>query len=133
MKALSVRQPWAWLILFGGKDIENRDWRIAYRGPLLIHASKRMTREEYDDAAALAWRLGRVHLPLRDGLDRGAIIGQVEVVDCVERHDSPWFFGKYGFVLQHPQPYTPIPWPGFLGTFDVPEDLRAFLHPMEAS
>jgi len=39
MIALSVRQPWAWLLL-NGKDIENRDWYTKYRGPLAIHASK---------------------------------------------------------------------------------------------
>jgi hypothetical protein len=46
MKALSIRQPWAWLILNAGKDIENRDWLTRFRGPFLIHASKGMTRAE---------------------------------------------------------------------------------------
>lgn len=38
--ALSVRQPWAWAIISGGKTIENRSWTTPYRGPLLIHAGK---------------------------------------------------------------------------------------------
>mgnify|MGYP002359850962 FL=1 len=38
MKALSIRQPWAGLIIHGYKDIENRDWPTRYRGPLLVHA-----------------------------------------------------------------------------------------------
>lgn len=42
MKALSIRQPWAWLIANGYKDIENRSWRTNYRGPVLIHASAAM-------------------------------------------------------------------------------------------
>ncbi len=50
MKALSIRQPWAWLILHGGKDIENRDWATRFRGRVLIHASKGMTRDEWGDA-----------------------------------------------------------------------------------
>jgi hypothetical protein len=40
MKVLSIRQPWAFLIVNGHKNIENRDWLTAYRGPVLIHAGK---------------------------------------------------------------------------------------------
>ena len=42
MKAISVRNPWAWAIAHGGKRVENREWQYppTYRGPLLIHASK---------------------------------------------------------------------------------------------
>ena len=50
MKALSIRQPWAWLILHGGKDIENRDWATRFRGRVLIHASKGVTQDEWSDA-----------------------------------------------------------------------------------
>ena len=41
MKAVTVRQPWAWAIIYGQKDVENRTRNIAgsYRGPLLIHVS----------------------------------------------------------------------------------------------
>jgi len=49
MKAISIRQPWAWLIVNGYKDIENRSWPTKFRGRVLIHASKGMTRAEYDD------------------------------------------------------------------------------------
>ena len=41
MKALSVRQPWAHLIVTGIKRVENRFWETPYRGPLLIHAASR--------------------------------------------------------------------------------------------
>lgn len=47
IKALSIRQPWAWLILWAGKDIENRSRRFHFRGRFLIHASAGMTRNEY--------------------------------------------------------------------------------------
>ena len=40
MKAISIRQPWAWLIVNGYKDVENRTWYTSHRGPLLICASK---------------------------------------------------------------------------------------------
>ncbi|HHY88739.1 MAG TPA: ASCH domain-containing protein, partial [Chloroflexi bacterium] len=51
MKALSVRQPWAWLIAQGYKTVENRTWATNYRGPLLIHAGKKpdLTRSELDE------------------------------------------------------------------------------------
>ena len=45
MKALSIRQPWAWAIIHAGKDVENRPWGTRYRGPLLIHASKTLDQE----------------------------------------------------------------------------------------
>jgi hypothetical protein len=54
MKALSIRQPWAWLIVKGYKDIENRTWATKLRGRVFVHASKGMTRAEYEDAADLA-------------------------------------------------------------------------------
>jgi hypothetical protein len=40
MKALSVRQPWAWAIIYALKNVENRGWPIHYRGDILIHAAK---------------------------------------------------------------------------------------------
>ena len=50
MKAITVRQPWAWLLIQGTKDIENRDWPTNVRGQVAIHAAKGMTRFEYEDA-----------------------------------------------------------------------------------
>ena len=40
MKAISIKQPWAWLIISGYKTVENRKWYTAHRGDILIHASK---------------------------------------------------------------------------------------------
>ncbi len=105
MKAITIRQPWAWLI-FHGKDIENRDWPSHFRGPLAIHAAKGMTRGEYEDAVefvcnfdtALAARIPEMLM-----LKRGAIIGTVQMVACVEDSDSPWFMGKYGHIYQNPK------------------------------
>jgi len=50
MKALTIRQPWAWAIFHAGKDIENRDWPTRLRGRIAIHAAKGMTRDEYESA-----------------------------------------------------------------------------------
>lgn len=126
MRALSIRQPWAWLIINAGKDIENRDWKTSYRGQILIHASKGMTKDEYYDAAETAIEAGHVRpyppglrLPPFKELERGGIVGSVEIADCVEESDSPWFFGRYGFVLRDPQPMPFHPVRGQLGFFDV--------------
>lgn len=123
MKALSIRQPWAWLILHAGKDIENRDWYTALRGRVLIHAGKGMTREEYECAMDLAAHYSRPvnGLPSFKELERGGIVGSVEIVDCVNVSKSPWFFGRYGFVLRDPQPLLFTPYKGQLGFFDVPD------------
>lgn len=120
MKALSIRQPWAWCILHGKKPVENRTWATSYRGPILIHAAKGMTRVEYEEATDFAAILG-CHPPLAEEIQRGGIIGRAKLVDCVSRHASPWFFGPYGFVLAdvEPLPFTPLK--GALGLFDAPE------------
>ena len=120
MKALSIRQPWAWLILHGGKDIENRDWPTRVRGRVLIHAAKGMTRDEYDSAAIFAFgRIGTAKLPTMDALPRGGIVGSVDIVDCIQRSSSHWFVGRYGFVLRDPQvlPFQPLR--GALGFFEA--------------
>jgi hypothetical protein len=117
MKALSIRQPWAWLIVNGHKDIENRQWLTHYRGPLLIHASKGMTRAEYDFASEHALSATGITLPLFDELERGGIVGRVDLVDCVNQYPSPWFFGEFGFVLKNAKPLPFHPCKGALGFF----------------
>jgi len=128
MKALSIRQPWAWLILNAGKDIENRDWCTWFRGCVLIHASKGMTRAEYEEALHTAHMVSRsrpfisgLKLPEFSDLHRGGIVGWAEITDCVVKSDSPWFFGRYGFVLRNPRQLTFMPYKGALGLFDVPQ------------
>lgn len=131
MKALSIRQPWAWLILHAGKDIENRDWATHIRGPVLIHAGKGMTRDEYEEGHETymdaIWERfgggppeGLPELPDFAELQRGGIVGQATIVDCVRESRSPWFFGKFGFVLRDAKPLPFRPWPGQLGFFEVP-------------
>jgi ASCH domain len=51
---LTVRQPWAWAIIHGGKDVENRSWRTKYRGPLLIHAGSAFEPDGYETVMQLA-------------------------------------------------------------------------------
>lgn len=122
MKALSIRQPWAWLILHG-KDIENRKWNTHYRGPILIHAAKGMTFGEYQMTKHFAEQRG-VLLPPKAQLELGGIIGMADIVDCVTHHSSHWFEGPRGLVLtnQRPLPFTPCA--GALGLFEVPFNIE---------
>jgi len=125
MKALSIRQPWAWLIVHGGKDIENRNWPTKFRGDFLIHAAKGMTKEEYASAKDYAFSaFGGCELqnfPSFDALERGGIIGVANIIDCVSSSRSPWFMGDYGFVLRDARPVPFIQMRGQLGFFEVPE------------
>jgi len=122
LKTLSVRQPWAWALIHAGKDVENRsvgalrhmNLRAGHR--LAIHASKGMTREEYEEGADFMRGLGVVCPAARD-LVRGAIIGSVEIVGVVKRSDSPWFFGPRAILVCDPHPCEPIPCRGALGLF----------------
>ena len=124
--ALSIRQPWASLILLAGKDIENRTWETRVRGPILIHAAKGMTKREYIEARSFASFATCILAPVRldvlelAHLPRGGIIGSVNLVDCVYQSDSPWFQGPYGFALRDPKPLPFVPVKGQLGFFDVP-------------
>ncbi len=127
MKALSVRQPWAWL-LFHGKPVENRSWRLNYRGPLAIHAACGMTAKEYAEARDfVAYSVGLDMARLIPGpaeLVRGAILGTVLMTDCVMRHHSPFFVGDYGYVFtQQRQLPVPVPCKGGLGLWEVPEEI----------
>ena len=126
-KALSIRQPWAWLIVQGLKDIENRSWATKHRGPTLIHAAKGMTRQEYEDAADFAYfGCGIQQMPTFEQMQRGGIVGLAEITACVppERRTSRWHMeGCHGFALRGAQalPFTPLA--GRLGFFDVPADV----------
>ena len=134
--ALSIRQPWAWAIVRAGKDIENRSWPTKVRGRILIHAAQKMTDEDFDGCMDLldeiqptnlagsgtSARLGRRASALHStDARRGGIIGEVEIVDCVDRSASPWFFGPFGFVLRNARPLPFRPLKGRLGFFEVEE------------
>jgi hypothetical protein len=123
--ALSIRQPWAWAIIHANppKDIENRDWPTNFRGRFYVHASKGCTRNEYLEFidTAIGILPQNIHIPGIEQLQRGGIIGSVELTDCVLEHKSPWFIGKHGFVLSNPEPMEFVPYKGRLGFFDVPQ------------
>lgn len=145
MRAISIRQPWATLIVEFGKDIENRCWPTKYRGPLLIHAAKGMTTGEWEDAIEFARPILR-QLPksqieaasqaLRQAhLLRGGIVGFANLTNCADNSESPWFMGKFGFKLEKQTPLPFLACKGALSLFtvDVPDDYLAAIPGFKAS
>lgn len=118
MKSLSIRQPWAWAIIYGGKEVENRTWPTKFRGRFLVHASKSFDQKGYEWIANNENRLG-LQLPQIEEFRLGGIIGSIEIFDCVANHGSLWFFGPYGFVLRNPEPMRFKECKGKLGFFDL--------------
>jgi hypothetical protein len=107
LRALSVRQPWAWLIVNGYKDVENRNWKTRHRGPLLIHAGASRVRLRAEET----WVAERFGIRLPAEYDFGGIIGIVDLVDCCERTDSPWDDSEsFSWLLDKPRrlPYRPV-------------------------
>lgn len=106
MKAITIKQPWASLIVSGLKDIENRTWKTNFRGRVLIHAGKSVSKngwremnQKQIDVAANTNMIGAKF----DELPFGAILGSVEIVDCVQNHPSLWAEkGVWNWVLANP-------------------------------
>ena len=126
--ALSIRQPWASLIVHNLKHGENRNWGTNIRGPILIHAAKGMTKREHQEAMDFAFRIDPgislfEYLFEPDNLLRGGFIGSAHLVDCVRSSNSPWFQGPFFFRLCDNKAFPAegfIPYKGQLGFFDVP-------------
>jgi hypothetical protein len=123
LASLSVRQPWAFCLAAGWKDVENRSWRrpnpgLNFHGEFAIHASSGMTRDEYEGCAELCTDLG-FKCPAPADLQRGGIVGVARVVDIVRDHPtSRWFFGPIGLVIADARPVDFIAVGGRLGFFD---------------
>jgi len=115
MKALSIRQPWAWLIVHGYKEIENRIWKTAFRGRFIVQAGLKFDHKGYEDV----FNQFDIPLPPTSAFDLGGIVGAATLVDCVDQSTSPWFSGPYGFILQNPQPLPFLALRGQLGFFNT--------------
>lgn len=126
MKALSVKQPWASLIctprkdnpLLGIKDIENRTWKTHFRGKVFIHASAQYVKTK------IGWELltdeqfksldeDTFVKHLDKSFPVSAIIGEVDIIDCVVNHHSIWaektegkYIGDGVFVLNEKPIYN---------------------------
>lgn len=120
MKALTLRPTWAWFVVNGYKDIENRSWPTRQRGRIWIHASSsRVTRAEYEGFLSTCREQGIIDFPSREEFQTGGIVGSVEIVECVNNSSSLWFVGPYGFVLKNAQNTLFKPMKGKLGFFDI--------------
>lgn len=124
MKALSLRQPWAELILQGRKTIETRTWRTAHRGLFAIHAAWKV-----DGDAASLYGFDP------ESLVSGALVGTAEIVDMIEFDDESWAAlrdqhlvpdtaheGRVGWRLANVRRLVePIPLRGLPGLFPLDE------------
>lgn len=126
MKALSIKQPWAELILRGIKDVENRTWKTNHRGLLLIHTSKGLDADAMlalnnNEIPGIKWpdefKVGN--------LPKGAIVGVCKIHICSFSKHSQWHEdGLWGWYLKNIRRFDePIPYRGQLGLFDVPDDV----------
>lgn len=112
LKAISIQQPWAWFIANGWKDVENRSWITKFRGTVLIHASQKFDKEGFawmqEKLETFGFALAGAPFEPKD-YETGGIVGYADITDCVEKSDSPWFFGPKGFVLKNhgTLPFTP--------------------------
>lgn len=107
---LSIKQPYPHHIFHDGKDVENRDWPCRHRGWFLIHAGVSTSELDRTDADEMA-------------LPRGGIVGAARIVDCVQKMESSWFYGRYGFVLADARPIPLVKCRGQLGFFYPPPDV----------
>lgn len=117
MKALSIQQPWAWLIVNGHKNIENRDWPTKGRGRIYVHAGKKLDKEAIDFI-----KHQYPDIPLPETFDLGGIVGTVVVTGCITESSNRWFYGDYGFTLATPKTLPFRPYRGQLGFFEVAEE-----------
>lgn len=137
MRAVSIRQPWAWLAVNGHLDLLNMDWPTDYRGEFLIRAGGKIVKRDYRAAAALAREALQVEVPDVDdeaALPRGGIVGLAHVVRVSgpPRHmpvlRAMLSTGPHVWQLEaaQPLPFTPFnpPYRGAdLRWFDVPRAL----------
>jgi hypothetical protein len=130
--ALSIKQPWATLLLYGLKTIEVRSWPTARRGRVWIHAAR------ISDTHEAAWNLLPVELRKAARL-MGGLLGTCEITDCVtyssqkafaadrSRHlNGPdWFRPPvlYGFTMANPVPMPFRPYPGWVRFFPVKDQV----------
>jgi hypothetical protein len=120
-RALSIRQPWTWAILYAGKRVENRSWYTSFRGPIFIHAGLTVERVALE---TLRDDILAVPLP-RPPAVCGALLATATIIDCVPAssvsdEQECWAVGPWCIVLSDVLPLAaPIPHLGKLGLFLV--------------
>ena len=128
MKALSIRQPWAWLIVNGYKDVENRTWdcpsTFTLPQRIYVHTGAALVEKQAiaDVLRVLNFEQSETFMLGLGEMVFGAIVGEVTVNAWTDgwAAGSPWFEGPYGLILCNPIAYTkPIPYKGRLRLFEV--------------
>ena len=121
MKALTIKQPWAELIMAGLKDVENRSRRTSFRGRFAVHAGLRRADFEDLDLDVMPKKLRK---PIEEAWERhanpGRVLGTVELIDCIQTSASPWAIDDYWhWILADPRPYVrPVAAKGQLGLWE---------------
>lgn len=137
MKVLTIRQPWASLILEGVKDVENRRWSTSFRGTFAVHSSAARDRRDFEEAV-LAYRnyadcdltfAQNAVTEISGGFLNakcGVILGVVDLTASTRAVSSPWHIdGFYGFYLENPKWLeNPIKAKGSLGFWNANFDLN---------
>ena len=122
MKAITVKQPWAWAIAHGDKDIENRgnNLRCVPLGRIIaIHAGKGKDAEGFVSLCKTMAETGNLESVPAVEFTTG-IIGLARFGGNVVEHDSPYFTGPIGWVLDERNPLTkPLPINGKQGPWEL--------------
>lgn len=124
MKVLSIKEPYASLIVNNVKKIETRSWKTKYRGELLIHASKTKEKNLTKEVVSIS---KNIHI------NCGKIICRANLKDCVymdeefikkikenptEYHCGEYKIGRYAWILEDIKPLVPIPAKGKLNIWN---------------
>jgi len=134
MKAASLYQPYASAMALGWKKNETRPWGTSYRGPLLIHAAKKITQWPSMEIQTLFDGIASQpsDLPL------GALLCKVDLVDCkkiwinnlpgrIERILGNYTYGRfidrYMWITESLKTFDPIPFRGRQRIFEVPDEI----------
>lgn len=147
MKAISLMQPWAWLMTHGipsvpMKNIENRKWRTYERGLVLVHASltwdegnfpffdgKKKTTTQFHINEIVPFEIRQVMPQFANQYPKGGIVGKFKVekvvtkLDMVKQPKNIWFFGPYGFFTVDNGPLSFTPLRGQLNFFNVSDEI----------
>ncbi len=124
MRALTVRQPWAWAIAQGYKDIENRSWkpRLERGDVLAIHAAR--ATPDWDDVQRVRKLIGRRGL-VPEAFDCGCVVAVVRYDGTVEVSRSRWFGGPVGWLLGGAKALrSPVDCNGQLGLWTLPREIE---------
>lgn len=131
IRVLTVRQPSAWLIVHGYKDIENRSRPLRYRGQILILASASLS-PVFADVRKRCAAQG-IPLPAAHEIERGGIVGLTHAIGCVEHSDNPWFEGPYGWQLANSRTLPFVAQKGMLAMFRPSRELLTLLSQSRAA